>query len=235
MDRRVARLRQCGEPLSSDRCGHGCCDDAPRLRCRLLVYVRGRGAELRQLLRVLQEPRLGRNCGDFAGAFLADHDRSVPSDWFWADQLLSKDGPQPWNVTDNNRSPAERVADLDGDNNPPGAVQRGVREFAVGSTARQELFNWLFSLNWVGSTPNREAVDAVGQYFARNDARGPWADFPGTTIGRVPADHLWCRRNYTLLPTDGEWTRVNPGTTPEPQPLITVGNPNPLGQGAATG
>ena len=93
------------------------------------------------------------------------------------------------------------------------------------------MFNWLFALNWVGSTPNREAIDGVGQYFARADATGPWADFPGTSIGRAPADHLWCRRNYTLLPTDGEWTRVDPGTNPAPQPLVTSGNPNPLGQG----
>lgn len=142
-----------------------------------------------------------------------------------------RNGPQPWNVTDNNDRLPAQLSNLDGENNPPGAVQRGVREFAVGSQDRADLFNWLFSLNWVGSTPNREAIDAAGQYFARSDAAGPWADFPGTAAGRVPSDHLWCRRNYTLMPTDGEWTKVNPGTSPEPQPLITQGSPNRPGGG----
>ena len=72
---------------------------------------------------------------------------------------------------------------------------------------------------------------ASGNTSRARDATGPWADFPGTSVGRAPADHLWCRRNYTLLPTDGEWTRVDPGTNPAPQPLVTTGNPNPLGQG----
>jgi len=142
-------------------------------------------------------------------------------------------GPDPWNVLDlspQGRLPTQLPA-LDGLSNPPGHVQRGVREFAVGSPERAEVFNWLFTLNWVGSTPNREAIDGAGQYFARADTKGPWADFPGTTAGRVPSDHLWCRRNYTLLATDGEWTKVNPGTTPEPQPLITNGSPNRPGGG----
>lgn len=141
-------------------------------------------------------------------------------------------GPQPWDVTNlGNRLPATLPA-LDGTASPPGAIERGVREFATGTPERQALFDWLFSLNWVGSTPNREAVDAVGRYYTRTDSAGPWGDFPGTSNGRAPKDHLWCRRNYTLLATDGEWTRVNPGTTPPPQPLIqNVGVPDPLGQG----
>ena len=116
----------------------------------------------------------------------------------------------------------------------PGAVVRGVREFGVGSPERAALFEWLFSLNWVGSTPNREAFDAVGRYFSRTQSEGPWGDFPGTAIGRTPANHLWCRRNYTLLATDGEWTKVDPGTNPPPQPLITNATPDPLGQGGGT-
>ena len=46
---------------------------------------------------------------------------------------------------------------------------------------------------------------------------GHGAQFPGG--GSEPiADHLWCRRNYTLLATDGEWTRLPAG-----QPLLESG------------
>ena len=145
----------------------------------------------------------------------------------------SPQGPQPWNVTDTTDRLQSPLPPLDGAANP-GAVLRGVREFGIGSPERAALFEWLFSLNWVGSTPNREAFDGVGRYFSRKTSEGPWGDFPGTASGRTPANHLWCRRNYTLLATDGEWTRVDPGTTPPPQPLITNATPDPLGQGGGT-
>jgi type IV pilus assembly protein PilY1 len=104
------------------------------------------------------------------------------------------------------------LPDLDGFANP-GALVRGVRPFLVGSAERAAFFDWLFSLSWVGRTPNREAIDSVGRYFSWADNRGPWGSVPGTSD---TTPQLGCRRNSTLLATDGEWTNVTSG-----QPLIS--------------
>jgi type IV pilus assembly protein PilY1 len=106
-----------------------------------------------------------------------------------------------------------------------GAVVRGVRSFSEGTTDRQQVFNWLFSLRTIGSTPNREAVDSVGRYYARKDSLGPWADFPGVGGGRATPDHISCRRNYMIMITDGEWTNVNNVDPTRPQqPRIEDGS-----------
>jgi type IV pilus assembly protein PilY1 len=118
----------------------------------------------------------------------------------------------PWNTT----STFTTIADIDGVANP-GALIRGVRPFIVNSTARQQFFDWLFSLAWSGATPNREAVDAAGRYFTRTDNKGPWGETPGTDSTQP---HIPCRRNFTLLTTDGEWTNVSAG-----QPLISSTGP----------
>ncbi len=49
-----------------------------------------------------------------------------------------------------------------------------------------------------GSTPLRTALDAVGKYYTRQDAKGPWG--PGAT-----ADQISCRQNFSILTTDGYW------------------------------
>lgn len=99
----------------------------------------------------------------------------------------------------------------------PGALVRGVRSFVVGSPERGQFFQWLHSLAWTGATPNREALDAVGRYFTRTDDAGPWGAMPGTANTTA---HLACRRNYTLLTTDGDWTSFTTG-----QPLISASGP----------
>lgn len=115
-----------------------------------------------------------------------------------------------------------------------GAVVRGVRPFTEVSpppspgsnNRRQEVFDWLFSLREVGATPNREAIDAVGRYLARDDNRGPWiqASDPTSLTNWVssedPSDHIPCRRNYTIMITDGEWTNAPIQGTPS-QPIIS--------------
>ena len=113
------------------------------------------------------------------------------------------DGPEAWPGLPATKPPAT-LPDIDGKPNP-GHVVRGVRPFLIGSTERQELFTWLFGLNGVGGTPNREAIDASGKYFSRPDERGPWAFNPGTgdPVGTV---QLSCRRNFAILATDGTWT-----------------------------
>ena len=48
-------------------------------------------------------------------------------------------------------------------------------------------------------TPLKEALNRAGQYFSRSDDAGPYG----------PAPHLSCRRNFTILTTDGYY---NPAT-----------------------
>jgi type IV pilus assembly protein PilY1 len=111
-----------------------------------------------------------------------------------------------------------------------GAIVRGVRPFAEvtpppapgSNDRRQEVFDWLFSIRALGSTPNREALDSVGRYLTRTDNRGPWIEPSGPAAwvsAENPVDHISCRRNYAILVTDGEWTRIVP-TDPPQQPLI---------------
>ena len=136
-------------------------------------------------------------------------------------------GKNPWNVLNVNDRLPNSLPAVD----PPsaaneGGVERGVRPFtvndpplsAIPNPDRQAVFNWLFTINGLGPTPNREALHGAGLYFSRPDSRGPWGAFPGA--GSEPiANHLWCRRNYTLLATDGEWTRLPAG-----QPLLESGS-----------
>jgi len=148
-------------------------------------------------------------------------------------------GPDPWNPY-GARLNASTFPELDNDpGNPPhpGAIVRGVRDFSdvVGNVARQQFFDWLFSLNWVGSTPNREAVDSIGNYYLRSSNYGPWSDNPGVGGGRSGNDHASCRRSFSILATDGEWTAI-PEVPPVPpaQPLITTRTQDPVGGGSGT-
>jgi hypothetical protein len=122
-----------------------------------------------------------------------------------------------------------------------GILVRGVREFLEGTPERQQVFNWLFSLRAIGATPNREVLDSVGRYYTRTDQLGPWADNPGVGGGRPQAAHIPCRRNFTLLITDGEWTNsVNVVPTAQSQPRLedmpspVRANPPLASQSAAT-
>jgi type IV pilus assembly protein PilY1 len=79
-------------------------------------------------------------------------------------------------------------------------VQLGVRDFT--GTAKTSWFAKLFASSASGYTPLRRAMDDVGQYFMRSDAKGPWAEFPGASQGTEYA----CRKSYHILMTDGYWT-----------------------------
>ena len=104
---------------------------------------------------------------------------------------------------------------------------------------RQEVFDWLFSLRAVGATPAREAYDAAGQYFSRADSRGPYIQADGTlkptdpllgteattvsgrwSSSEASSEHFACRRNYLLMVSDGEWTRVAYNATVPQQPVL---------------
>ena len=61
-------------------------------------------------------------------------------------------------------------------------------------------------------TPNREALNNVGKWFAATPKAGeaPWGNSTSetATAGSTP---LSCRANYTLLATDGQWNGYSPG------------------------
>lgn len=143
-------------------------------------------------------------------------------------------GPNPYSATN---APIANT-DVDGISSP-GAIVRGVRPFTdardstgavrsnsaldVDNDPRQEVFNWLFSLRAIGATPNREALDAVGRYFSKDNDTGPWIQpdnynprTPGSwRSSELPTEQLSCRRNYAMLITDGEWTNQ-----PAPQQIL---------------
>lgn len=48
-----------------------------------------------------------------------------------------------------------------------------------------------------GSTPLRTTLDAVGKYYTRTDANGPW--------GPTTSNQLSCRQSFSILTTDGYW------------------------------
>lgn len=83
------------------------------------------------------------------------------------------------------------------------AVVRGVRPFT--GTQKTDFFNDLYTRPIpTQGTPLRRALDGVGQYFSRNDTRGPWSSTPGVaTSGESSSDHLECRHSYAILMTDG--------------------------------
>lgn len=148
-------------------------------------------------------------------------------------------GPDPWNPY-GARLNGATFPELDNDPAAPahpGAMVRGVRDFSdvPGNVARQQFFDWLFTLNWVGSTPNREAIDSIGTYYLRDSDYGPWSDNPGIGGGRSGDQHASCRRSFAIMATDGEWTAVAESPpVPPAQPLITKRTKDPVGVGKGT-
>lgn len=91
--------------------------------------------------------------------------------------------------------------------NDDSELHKGVRLY--NSTVQGEFLTWLYGRNVGGGTPNRRALNKVGQYFERHDAVGPWADAPDgssvsvTSAGAEVTTHAACRRSYAMLMTDG--------------------------------
>lgn len=87
-------------------------------------------------------------------------------------------------------------------------VVQGVRSFD--DAHRGAFYSWLHAVPPVdpSNTALLSALRAAGDYFSRADARGPYGTTPGTAGGEV----LECRRNYTVLMTDGDWDDY-PNTT----------------------
>lgn len=107
----------------------------------------------------------------------------------------------------------------------PGKLDAGVSSY--NTTTKKAFYTWLYSSDTdpTGDTPNRAAIDTVGQYFSRSDSDGPWATVPNaastsattpTTIvntSELPSSHASCRRSNVLLMTDGYWNGSSAGLT----------------------
>lgn len=80
----------------------------------------------------------------------------------------------------------------------------GVMDFYLG---KNNFYTWLNGLSPNGETPLRKALDIAGQYYSRTDNNGPWAHKPwlSNSEGETSTEHLSCRRNFTILVTDGKW------------------------------
>jgi type IV pilus assembly protein PilY1 len=84
-------------------------------------------------------------------------------------------------------------------------LEKGVRLYD--KTVQGEFLTWLYGLSAPGNTPNRIALDRVGQYYQRADNNGPWAKSPNgsnsLTGSGTDSSHASCRRSYAMLMTDG--------------------------------
>jgi type IV pilus assembly protein PilY1 len=81
---------------------------------------------------------------------------------------------------------------------PTNTIERGVRDFTVGSSTRQAFFDWLYTVPASGGTPLRRAMDDVGRYFSLTDTKGPWGNNPGTADTKAQAS---CRKSFHILMT----------------------------------
>ena len=95
-----------------------------------------------------------------------------------------------------------------------GQLTSGVALFDA--TVKARFYSWLYNVPIYGDTPNRKALDNVGQYFSRTDSAGPWGSNPNPSststsasgsssgAGNEPSSaHLSCRRSFAMLMTDG--------------------------------
>ena len=100
------------------------------------------------------------------------------------------------------------------------------------ATTQGKFLTWLYALSAPGNTPNRIALDKVGQYFQRADNAGPWATNPAesvpapvTSSAAEDTTHSSCRRSYALLMTDGYYNESFTAADVDSQagPSITQG------------
>jgi len=94
----------------------------------------------------------------------------------------------------------------------PGTLVQGVRVFT--GTHKADWFSYLYNSDASGSTPLRQAMDDVGQYYMYDGSRGPWGTDPatgqvldasGTLVNEAITNHATCRQSYHILSSDGYW------------------------------
>jgi type IV pilus assembly protein PilY1 len=102
----------------------------------------------------------------------------------------------------------QNSSNIDGEDTT--VIVNGVRPFE--GENREKFFDALYTRTIPNAgTPLRKAVDAAGSYFSRDDNKGPWGNTPGTDDS---SEQLSCRRNYTVLTTDGYWSGSSAGGNP---------------------
>ncbi|NKI35234.1 pilus assembly protein PilY [Wenzhouxiangella sp. XN79A] len=107
------------------------------------------------------------------------------------------------------------------------AILRPVRPFSI--AGREAFYDELYGrvINNFG-TPLRQAAEAVGGYFERTDALGPWSTSPGSSGG----EDLACRQSFHIMMSDGFWNGGNPSVgDADGTAGATITGPD-LGQGA---
>ena len=97
----------------------------------------------------------------------------------------------------------------------PNNFLAGVAPFGKPTDATGQRFNfwnWISSESAWGSTPLRQALNAVGQYYSGNSSTTPasnaWnmmSSDPGYVSGGTNNTQIACRQAYTILTTDGFW------------------------------
>ena len=78
----------------------------------------------------------------------------------------------------------------------------------TGTTQKANFWNWVAGESANNSTPLRDSLDAVGQYYETSQ---PWSTMSTDPDPTANANtELACRQSYTILTTDGFWNGPTP-------------------------
>ena len=82
-----------------------------------------------------------------------------------------------------------------------------MQDFGQATTGTSNLYTWIDGLTTSTSTPLRRVLNMVGKQFQDNKSNtGPWGSNPSNPPANEKAtDHLYCRRSFAILTTDGWW------------------------------
>lgn len=75
-----------------------------------------------------------------------------------------------------------------------------------GITHRTDFFDYIRTFNPFPGTPLRTALKTAGEYFKSSGVNSPYAQDPYNSLGTEYS----CRRNYTVMYTDGYWNDGSP-------------------------
>lgn len=89
---------------------------------------------------------------------------------------------------------------------------------ATTSNVRTRFYDWLFAMPASGSTPNRTAVQRVGNYFTNRTGAVDNNPYWDRDVGK----ELVCRQNFHIQMTDGMWNSDNPTTPGDDTTSITL-------------
>jgi type IV pilus assembly protein PilY1 len=82
-----------------------------------------------------------------------------------------------------------------------------MQDFGQATTGTSNLYTWIDGLTTGKSTPLRRVLNIVGKQFQDNKSNtGPWGSNPSNPpANEIATDHLYCRRSFAILTTDGWW------------------------------